>query len=214
MNQALQNITDQLSALPGVNAAEFLDGTAALIIVDMVNGFLTQGAMASPRCAGILPQIEKLLRFAAENGIPAAAFADCHAPDCAEFSSFPPHCIQGTPESAIAPSLCRIGGFERIEKNSTNGFLTGGFQQFLRDHQEIRRFVVCGVCTDICVMQFALSLRTFYNQENREAEILIPVNAVETYDGPAHPGDLMQMMALQIMAQAGIRLAAEVQYNG
>lgn len=203
-----------MGTLPSLPASVLMDGKTALVIVDMINGFLTEGVLASPRSASVLPAVEKLLRFARENNIPAAAFADCHAEDSIEFQAFPTHCLAGTGESEIAPSLCEIGGFNRIEKNSTNGFLTEGFQDFLANHPEYERFVVCGVCTDICVMQFALSLKCFGNQQNRPLEVIVPVNAVETYDAPNHNAELMQVMALQFLAQAGITLTAEVDYNG
>ncbi len=214
MNQALFDWNEQLRGLTSLSASALTDGRTALVIVDMVNGFLTEGVLASPRSASVLPAVEALLRFAKENKIPTAAFADCHEPDAIEFAAFPPHCIKGTSEAEIAPSLCEIGGFARIEKNSTNGFLTDGFQAFLAAHPECERFVVCGVCTDICVMQFALSLKTHGNQNNRKLEVLVPVNTVETYDAPGHSGDLMQAMALQMMAQAGITLISEVAYHG
>ncbi len=213
MNQALFDWKTTLETLPVLAAPVLADGKTALVIVDMINGFLTEGALASPRSASVLPAVEQLLRFAVKNTIPTAAFADCHEADSIEFQSFPPHCTKETSESEIAPSLCEIGGFTRIEKNSTNGFLTQGFQDFLQGHAECERFVVCGVCTDICVLQFALSLRAYCNQTNRNMRIIVPVNAVETYDAPGHNADLMQTLALQIMAQAGIELAAEVQYD-
>lgn len=211
MYTALKNLKVQQDKLPSLPAKDLLDGKTALIIVDMVNGFLTQGSMASLRCAGILASVEKLLALAAENGIPTAAFADCHETDCAEFAAFPAHCVRGTAETEIAPELRKIGGFERIEKNSTNGFLAPGFQEFLQKNQQAERFLVCGVCTDICVMQFALTLQTYFNQEDRKGNILVPANAVETYDAPGHNGDLMQLMGLQMMAQAGITILKEVE---
>jgi nicotinamidase-related amidase len=214
MNEAINDFKQQLLQLAPVHAADFLDGKTALVIVDMVNGFLTQGTMASPRCAAVLPAVEALLQFSAENALACIAFADCHTPGCTEFSTFPPHCISGTAEAEIAPSLCKIGGFLRIEKNSTNGFLVPAFQEFLQSHPSLTRIIVCGVCTDICVMQFALSLKAFCNQINRTMEVLVPENTVATYDAPAHNGEMMQTAALNIMQQAGIRLVKEVIYHG
>ena len=199
--------------LTATDSSLFLDGTTALVIVDMVNGFLTEGVLSSPRSASVLPECEKLLQFFKAHDLPCVAFADCHEPDCIEFCSFPPHCIRGTSESEIAPSLMEIGGFVKIEKNSTNGFLTPEFQAFFNQHQELKSIVVCGVCTDICVMQFCLTLKTYCNQENRALEVLLPVNAVETYDTPNHNADEMQNAALQMMAQAGITLTSEVIFD-
>lgn len=214
MDQALNEWNKQLAALPAVKASEISNKETALVIVDMVNGFLTEGVLSSPRSASVLPAVEALLKLAKENQLPAVAFADCHEADSIEFASFPPHCIRGTSEAEIAPSLEAIGGYERIGKNSTNGFLTPAFQAFLNAHPETERIIVCGVCTDICVMQFALTLKTFCNQADRKMEVLLPVNAVETYDAPGHNADLMGAAALQMMAQAGIRLVSEVEYNG
>ncbi len=213
MNQALQDWNNQLAALPAAPAEQLRDGKTALVVVDMVNGFLTEGVLSSPRSASVLPACEQLLQFAKDSSIPAGAFADCHEPDCIEFASFPPHCIRGTSESEIAPSLQQIGGYVKIEKNSTNGFLTPEFQRWLAGNPGIERIVVCGVCTDICVMQFCLTLRTFCNQSERNMEVLLPVNAVETYDAPGHNADLCGSMALQFMQQAGIVLTKEVAYN-
>ena len=62
-------------------------------------------------------------------------------------------------------------------------------------------------------MQFCLTLKTYCNQQNRKLEVLLPVNAVETYDAPNHSADAMQNAALTIMNQAGIKLTSEVIYH-
>lgn len=223
MNNALQAWKETLDALPETPGEVLRDGKTALVIVDMVNGFLTEGVLSSPRSASVLPACEELLTHMMRFSAPKIAFADCHAPDCIEFESFPPHCIRGTSESEIADSLRKIGGDRNprrnwedeylvIEKNSTNGAITPEFQKWLHspNYQHIRRIVVCGVCTDICVMQFCLTLKTLCNQADRPMEVLVPVNAVETYDAPGHNADLCGMMALQFMQQAGITLTKRI----
>ena len=210
MLNAFKNWKKEISQLSTTSAETFADRKTGLVIVDMVNGFLTEGVLSSPRSASVLPAVENLLKMANEYKMPTVAFADCHEPDCIEFQSFPPHCIRGTSESEIAESLQKIGGYVKIEKNSTNGFLTPEFQEFLTKHPELDKMIVCGVCTDICVMQFALTLKTFCNQSERNLNIILPVNAVETYDAPNHNADLCGMMALQFMAQAGITLTKEI----
>lgn len=226
MNQALQDWNAQLAALAPFPAQKLRDGKTALVIVDMVNGFLTEGVLSSPRSASVLPACEKLLTHMMSSSIPKIAFADTHEPDCIEFQSFPPHCIRGTSEAQIADSLREIGGdlnphrnrednYLIIEKNSTNGAITPEFQKWLNspNFAHISRIVVCGVCTDICVMQFCLTLKTLCNQADRPMEVLVPINAVETYDAPGHNADLCGAVALQLMQQAGITLVKEVQYD-
>ena len=208
MNTALQNWTETLAKLPETPANALNDGKTALVIVDMVNGFLTEGVLSSPRSAAVLPACEALLRNMP--AFPKVAFADCHEPDCIEFASFPPHCIRGTSESEIAPSLREIGGYLLIEKNSTNGAITPAFQEWLTENDDVTRIVVCGVCTDICVMQFCLTLKTLCNQAERPMEVLVPLNAVATYDAPGHNADLCEALALQFLQQAGITLTKRI----
>ena len=47
-------------------------------MVDIINGFINEGALHDNNIAGIIPQVEKLLKYAVANDIPAVAFADCH----------------------------------------------------------------------------------------------------------------------------------------
>jgi len=49
---------------------------------------------------------------------------------------------------------------------------------------------VVGVCTDICVLHTVADLR------NRDYRVVVPASAVETFDGPGHPGDEVQRWAL------------------
>lgn len=210
MNNTWKVWNNTLASLPFTPSAVLEDGKTALVIVDMVNGFLTEGVLASPRSASVLPACASLLRLAKSLALPTVMFADCHDAGCIEFHSFPPHCIRGTSESRPAPVLEEIGGYQLIEKNSTNGALTPEFQCWLQDHADITRIVVCGVCTDICVMQFCLTLKTLCNQADRPMEVLVPCNAVETYDVPGHDAEFCGSAALMFMQQAGITLTREI----
>ena len=49
---------------------------------------------------------------------------------------------------------------------------------------------VVGVCTDICVLHTVADLR------NRDYRVVVPAAAVETFDGPGHPGDEVQHWSL------------------
>ena len=53
-------------------------GHTALVVVDMINGFVKEGALASPNALAILPEIAELLRACKKIGIPAVFFADSH----------------------------------------------------------------------------------------------------------------------------------------
>ena len=64
---------------------------------------------------------------------------------------------KGTKYEDLAAKLNEI-----IEKNSTNGF----FAMDIADYAYLDNFIVVGCCTDICVYQFVLALKTYFNQNN------------------------------------------------
>ena len=64
--------------------------------------------------------------------------------------------------------------------------------------------MITGCCTDICVMQFALSLKTYLNQMDMPQEVVIKESGVATYDALYHPASDYQKMAINMMAQSGI----------
>ena len=66
--------------------------------------------------------------------------------------------------------------------------------------------MVTGCCTDICVMQFVLTLKAAWNQADRPVEIIVPRQLVETYDAPGHSGELMGGAALVSMLGNGVRV--------
>lgn len=71
-------------------------------------------------------------------------------------------------------------------------------------------FIVTGVCTNICIEQFALTLKTYFNKQNVKSRVIVPINTVETYDLDIHNGDLMNVMALYNMIVNGIEVVAGV----
>ncbi|MBR4097422.1 MAG: cysteine hydrolase, partial [Oscillospiraceae bacterium] len=157
------------------------------------------------------PEVAKLMDKCNKAEIPVVTFADCHKEDCSEFASFPPHCIENTSESELVDELKKVGGYFLMKKNSTNGFHEKIFKQCLIQNPTTNTFIVVGDCTDICVMQFCLTLKTWYTQQNRNIDIYIPVNAVETYDAPGHDADFMNIAAYKLMKDSGIRFVKEIE---
>lgn len=207
---AVIELIDEINGLPAMSLSDFAPEKTALIVVDVVNGFIREGAMASPLVEGIIPEVAKLMTLCNKAEIPVVAFADCHKKDCSEFASFPPHCIENTSESELVDELKKVGGYFLMKKNSTNGFHEKIFKQCLIQNPTTNTFIVVGDCTDICVMQFCLTLKTWYTQQNRNIDIYIPVNAVETYDAPNHDADFMNIAAYKLMKNSGIKFVKEI----
>ena len=65
---------------------------ASMFSADMVVGFCSQGSLASPRVAGLVPAVVELFRLAHDFGVRHFILAqDTHSEDAPEFQSFPVH---------------------------------------------------------------------------------------------------------------------------
>lgn len=209
--EALGSIVDVINGLPGLRLQSLDPSKTALVIVDMINGFAREGALMSARVEALIPAVTEISKACAALGIEKLAFADCHNELSPEFESYPPHCLAGTSEAEMVEELKELGGFRRIPKSSTNGFLEEEFQKWLEKAHHINTFIVTGDCTDICIEQFAVTLKTWFTRQNRKVRVIVPVNAVDTYDLGAHNGDLMHVMALYSMMGNGVELVDHIE---
>lgn len=183
------------------------------VVVDMVVGFVYSGALASPRVAAIVKNIVELNEKT--KGFKKVFFLDCHESNSKEFNTFPVHCLKGTEEAELIDELKTeaSAGDETfyIEKNSTNGFMSKGFQDWLNKYEnQADNFIVAGCVTDICVLQFVLSLKAYFNENNKAKRIIVPANAVDTYDAGSHDGRLMNIFALYNMHTAGAEIVDKI----
>lgn len=202
---------DTIASLPAVRLEDFQPEQTALFLVDLVNGFAVEGAMASPRVGALAAPAAQLAARCHQRGIPVVAFADAHTPASLELASYPPHCLRGTAETELCPEIAAAAPLIRIEKNSTNGFVEPAFDKWLADNAAVDTYIVVGDCTDICIQQFVLTAKAWHNARNRPLRILIPVELVDTFDAPGHPADVLGAAALYFMQAAGAQLCAEIQ---
>lgn len=184
-----------------------------LIVVDMVNGFVYSGPLSSDRVASVAANIAALNEKT--SGCRKVFFLDSHEEGAKEFGSFPTHCLKGSEEARLIPELdtdySSGPGIVHIEKNSTNGFNTEEFRKWLDENiDKTDNYIVTGCVTDICVLQFALSLKAYFNQVNKNKRIVVPSNCVETYDGGSHDGYLMNLFALYNMHTSGIEIVDKI----
>lgn len=210
--KTLSNIVGSMENLPVLEVADLGKEDTAVIVIDMINGFAKEGALYSERVEGIIPYlVEKLSLFEGYNKV---FFADEHNEQSREFGSYPAHCIKGTTESEIIEELQPfVKDFgEIIPKNSTNGFVTKGFAEWLGKHPKIRNFVIFGDCTDLCVLQFSLTLKAYLNEWDVTSNVIVPVKGVETFDLEAthHHAELMNVFAFYNMKANGIELAGDI----
>ena len=152
----------------------------AVLVLDMLKGFLEEGypLYCGEQARRIIPRIGKLLQQELDKGSKVFFVCDRHAPDDLEFNVFPPHCVSGTEEAEIIPELRDYPG-EVIAKNRYSGFYNTVLDERL---QAIRpeKLIVCGVCTDICVMH------TVADARNRDYEVEVPTDCVASFNDDSH----------------------------
>lgn len=178
-----------------------------LIVVDMVNGFVREGGLHDPNIADIIPRQIELIKEAKNEGKLIVFIKDTHNEDAAEFERFGnnKHCVDGTNEAELVDELKE---FEKdgvaIPKNSTC-FMEAPLFRFLMDIQkEIKEFDIVGCCTDICVVNGAMALANYLDQNNRKHVIKVHEDAIATYN-EANRKEYVDAAKL-LMQQQGIQL--------
>lgn len=177
------------------------------VVVDMINGFMNEGPLADHRMARIIPKIQSTLDVFLEDGKDVLSLQDAHSIDALEFDDYPPHCLKGSLESELVEELRKYENHMiKIEKNTTNGFFAEGFQTYLNQNPTLSSVTIVGCCTDICVLQFAQTLKTHSQTQGKSIDVLVVKDAVDTYHSSTHDQELFHNQALQLMKNAGIKL--------
>lgn len=181
----------------------------ALIVVDMVNGFVHAGIMSSPRVGKIIDNIVSTNERTI--GCKKVFFLEQHGENSTEFKTCAKHCLKDSKEAELIPELnCGAtlhSNTTIIHKNSSNGFHAPEFRIWLNENEaQIENYIIEGCSSDICVKHFAETLKTYFNQNNIDRRIIVPIDAVETFDSETHDGDLMKVISLWEMKSNGIEV--------
>jgi len=159
----------------------------AVLVVDMLKGFLEEGypLYCGARARRIIPNVHGLLEQELAQGSRVFFLCDHHSPDDLEFKMFPPHCLEGTAEVEVIPELARYQG-EVIPKRRYSAFFNTPLEEKLKKLKP-EKLIICGVCTDICV------LHTVADARNRDYQVEVPVDCVASFNEKAHHSALEHM---------------------
>jgi len=135
--------------------------TDALLIVDVQNDFLPNGALAVRDGDQVIPALNRCIDLFTRRTFPVFATRDWHPEHHCSFQSrggpWPAHCIAGTPGAAFAGKLMLpentiiISKAVKADRDAYSGFE----ETKLRHHLQslgVRRLVVGGLATDYCVL--------------------------------------------------------------
>lgn len=211
-----------------------------LVVVDIVNGFATTGAGAlapvvhDVQVTDMIGETDRLARRFGRQLWPILAFLDTHQPGRPE-PPYPPHCELGSGEEELVEELRWLedhGAATLIRKDCINAFVgaldphsgRNAVVDWINQHR-LQAVLVTGMCTDICVMDFVLTLLSVRNHGMTPTldEVVVYEPACATYDLPldaarelglpdtaAHPKAISHHAGLYFMASRGARLVREV----
>lgn len=177
-----------------------------LIVIDMVKGFREEGNMAISDIPYIDEEVKRLVELFLNNGEDVISIMEGHTKDSVEFNDFAEHCILGTKEAELIECLKEYEDrMLCIRKNSTSGFMTEGLQKYLSENIDVlKEIVFCGVCSDICVLNTAVPTKMYLNECNRNVNVIVPENAMETFDAPGHSRSEYNNIAKKVLRLNGI----------
>lgn len=218
-----------------------------LVIIDEVNGFCTVGAgnLAPQRddvqITNMVNNTDALARECLDRRFPVLSFLDTHEPGVPE-PPYPPHCVRGTGEENLVPELTWLADHPDvtiIRKDCING-LVGSIEIAPKGHglshnrcidwinlHGLEDLLVVGICTDICVMDFVLTILSVRNHGMSPSlkNIVVVEEACATYDlplseverlglplGQSHPKMETHHLGLYFMASRGAEIAGSIEF--
>ncbi|MBQ8748916.1 MAG: cysteine hydrolase [Clostridia bacterium] len=185
----------------------FKDVSRLFINIDMVNGFIKCGVMHDKNIAKIIKEQIELIERCKEEDDLLVFVKEGHCENAIEFNKFPKHCIKGTEEAEIVDELLPFAKDAKVyQKNSTSAIFAKDFLTDVASMINLKEVVLMGCCTDICVLNLALPLANYFDEKNKQVNIVVPMNVVQTYDSPNHNKDEYNDIAFKLMRQAGIKV--------
>jgi nicotinate phosphoribosyltransferase len=146
---------------------------SALLLIDIQNDFLPDGALAVRDSEKILGGVFSLIEEFRDRRLPVLATRDWHPAEHASFLSqggiWPAHCIQNSKGAGFPPSMPNLDAEKVFSKGREREFdQYSGFdgqnepgvslETYLRSHR-LKRLFVAGLALDVCVRHTVLDAR-------------------------------------------------------
>ena len=134
------------------------------IVIDMQNDFCT-GALANKDAVAIIPRIKAELQAAKAEKANIIFTRDTHSEnylETGEGKHLPvKHCVKDTEGWQVVPELMEETDEDTLFIDKLH-FGYDGWEEFIKEGDEV---VICGTCTDICVVSNSLAIKAIENVE-------------------------------------------------
>ena len=233
MLKELQSLEDNLKNLDILDLKDINLKKTHLFIVDLNNGFAKSGNLYSDRVNALIKPTVEFLKLIQNDILKITAFTDCHDENSlefiGEFMHFSPTLMFILSALAIVPLAGlmgeateeisfytgpKLGGFLNATFGNATELIISFFALKDTSFDGIDNILIIGDCTDICIYQFAVTLRAYFNEKNIKKEIIVPINLIDTYDIPKiHNAKIFNTVFINSMIQNGIKVVSSIK-NG
>lgn len=149
-------------------------GKKAIIIVDMLNDFVT-GSLKCDRAQRIIPPLMKLIKEARKNNVPVIYSNDAHIKGIDhELKLWGDHAIAGTEGAKVIPELEPEEGDYIVPKRRYSGFYGTDLEMLLRE-LNVDTVILTGMHAHMCVRHTAAD--AYYRGYN----IIVPTDGVDSF---------------------------------
>ena len=165
-----------------------------LIVIDMQNDFIN-GPLGSADAVAVVPKVAKKIEEF-KGGVMFTR--DTHHEDYLETQEGKDlpvvHCIEGTEGWKLHPQIEKLRKCEPVNKTTFGSIELGEILKSLDQKNKIRKVVLIGVCTDICVISNAMIIKSFLP----EAEVSVDASCCAGSSRENHLTALQAMELCQI----------------
>lgn len=197
---------------------------SAIISADVINAFLYEGPLSSPRVATIDEPIAKLMQAAWDRGVcDILLVQEGHREDSLEFDAFGKHAVKGSPGAEAIAMIKALPFYDKVNtvyKDAIHPALNNDFDDWVDQRDRLDTFIAVGDVTDLCLYQLATYLRFRANAYHKVWRVIVPANCVQTWHLSVeeaknlpvmpHHGDMLHATFLYHLALNGVEVVSEI----
>jgi nicotinamidase/pyrazinamidase len=189
--------------------------------VDVQADFMLPGGkLYVPGAEKLLPNIRRLTDAARQGRVFLVSHGCYHTPDDPEFTTFPPHCIKGTPGASLVPEALTervlsvpndptttlpddLSPYQQIllEKQTLDIFKSAHADELVERLGPDVEFVVFGVVTEYCV---GLAAKGLLHRGRRVSIVRDAIETLKSEDGKRTIAELQELGATLISTEQAL----------
>lgn len=178
-----------------------------LVMVDVIEDFTRMGIYANPYGVTLIPEIKRLINLFLNSGDVVVSVSDWHPENSTEVMRLGEHGMEETVGASIVKEFQPFANqIITIKKNSTCAVVAPGYLELIDEAAELVEIVFVGLLSNMCVPLAAIPTHCYLDQKNRYVKVIVPENAIDTFDAPGHSRDEWNEIGKRFMQINGVEI--------